>query len=690
MPVEFRIADSFTDSLARLSAQEQKAVKTTAFDLQLNPANPAMRLHRIDRSRDANFWSIKVTLDIRIIVHRTADSLLLCYAGHHDDAYRWAENRKIERHPKTGAAQLVEVRERVEEEAPREGRVQPQPTGQPAIFAAVAPEDLLRYGVPEDWLDDVRAATEESLLDLVDHLPQEAGEALLELATGGTPDAVATAASEADPFRHPDAERRFRTVEGAKALERALDYPWERWALFLHPSQRQLVEASYDGPARVSGSAGTGKTVVALHRAVHLARRHPEARVLLTTFWRTLADASSVKLDRLVGNEPEIRQRIVARSLNDICRELYTEHFGTPVIASGGQLRELLTEATQLVEDRTFGLSLVMDEWEGVVEAFQLRSWSAYRDAPRLGRAAPIGMTQRTKLWEIFAWVLDALARRGQVTQSQMFGSLTDHFARGAPSPFAFVVADEAQDIGIAALRFLAAIGQTRPDSLFFTGDLGQRIFRQPFPWSALGIDLRGRTHALRISYRTSHQIRRTADRLLPDVLTDADGFSDIRSTTVSSFNGPAPETAICADAEAEIATVSGWLRGLRPRVPPQQIAVFVRSHEQLDRARRALDAAGLPASELTDSVEPKPGAVSIGPMHLAKGLEFKAVAVMACDEDIVPLRSRVETVGDTSDLEDVYTTERHLLYVACTRARDHLLLTGVAPGSAYLAEIEG
>jgi hypothetical protein len=682
--VEFRIADSFIDSLARLTAQEQKAVKTTAFDLQLDPADPRLRFHRVEHSRDPNFWSVKVTLDLRIIVHRTGGGLLLCYAGHHDDAYRWAENRKIERHPTTGAAQVVEVRERlVEEIAPP----QPARTDAPPLFATVPDSELLRYGVPEEWLPDVRAATEDTLLELVRHLPQEAAEALVELATGGVPEVAAAGAPGDDPFDHADARRRFRTLADARALERALEWPWEKWAIFLHPTQQKVVEGEYDGPVRIHGSAGTGKTVVCLHRAVHLARRHPEARVLVTTFWRTLADASAVMLDRLAGNEPDVRSRITARALGDVARDLYTGLFGPPQLASGALQRELLAGAIARAGDPDLAFAEVMDVWDGLVDAFQLRSWPDFRDAVQPGAGGPPDIARRERLWRVFEPVLAELDARGLVTSGGMFGRLTVHYA-AAPSPFAFIVVDEAQDLGIADLRFLAALGRTRPDSLFFAGDLGQRIFRQPFSWAALGVDIRGRSYALPINYRTSHQIRRTADRLLPPVLRDADGFEEVRARTVSSFSGPPPEIVVAADVEAEIAAVAAWLRALAPAVRPEEIGVFVRSAEQLPRARRALEAAGLAAADLSETATPGPDRASVGPMHLAKGLEFKAVAVMACDRDVVPLRARIETVGAAADLDDVHATERQLFYVACTRARERLLISGVAPGSACLEEL--
>src|SRR6266516_886540 len=237
--MDFLIADTFTDRLARLTGDEQKTAKTTAFDLQLNPVNPGMALHRIDDAKDKNFWSARVGRDVRLIIHKTRDSFLLCYVGHHDDAYDWAERRRVETHPKTGAAQLVEIRERVQE------IVIPSYVATPAhaaekerIFANLSDETLLSYGVPDEWLQDVRESDEDTLLAVAEHLPAEAAEALLELATGGKPK-PREVAPEA-PFEHPDAQRRFRVVENVEELARALDYPWDKWTIFLHPAQGRL------------------------------------------------------------------------------------------------------------------------------------------------------------------------------------------------------------------------------------------------------------------------------------------------------------------------------------------------------------------------------------------------------------------------------------------------------------------
>ena len=212
--MEFRIADTFTDSLGKLTAQEQKAAKTTAFDLQMDPSAPGLSFHKLDRAQDRNFWSVRVSADIRMIVHRTASSLLLAYVDHHDHAYKWAERRKIERHPTTGAMQLVEVRERVQEIEVFVPKPVAAPTAAPKekLFGNLRKFELMNFGVPEEWVDDVRKADEDTLFDVIAHLPQEAQEALLKLAVGEQPEAPKPAPVDADPFAHPDAQRRFRIL----------------------------------------------------------------------------------------------------------------------------------------------------------------------------------------------------------------------------------------------------------------------------------------------------------------------------------------------------------------------------------------------------------------------------------------------------------------------------------------------
>jgi hypothetical protein len=685
--LNFLIADTFTASFNRLSGVDQKAVKASVFDLQMDPSGNGLQLHRIDKSKDTNFWSARVNRDVRLVVHKTGDSLLVAYVGHHDDAYGWAERRRIEAHPRTGAIQIVEVRELVEEVAPPTSFdfVSPEtPAGAgaeaPALFATLDDDALLSIGVPPDWLADVRAANEEGFFALADHLPAEASEALLDYAATGSLPKLALLPAAADPFAHPDALRRIRPIADQEELEQALAFPWEKWGVFLHPSQRDLAARSFTGPARVAGSAGTGKTIVAIHRAVRLARENPEARILLASFSQPLADAMAKKLLVLAPETGGIVPRITTASFRGIADQMFQLEYGVrPRIASDALLRERLRDAAAATGLKGFSERFLLSEWTNVIDAWGIESPEAYATVQRMGRKSRLGPNQRERLWPVFAAVREALAAERYTTWADVFAGLAARLAGKPAKPFDHIILDEAQDLAPAELRFFAALAPDAPDALFLSGDMGQRIFQHPYSWVGLGVDVRGRSHTLKVCYRTSQQIRRAADRLLPAVLRDVDGTEDERRGIVSVFDGPPPEVRTFATAEEEAeavrATVSAWLAD---GIAAHEIGLFVRTSELVDRARAAID--GLEGdAEMTTA-----------PMSLAKGLEFRAVAVIACDEGVLPLDERVADAADEAELDDIYETERRLLYVACTRAREHLLLTGVNPASEYLADFSG
>lgn len=677
--MNFLIADTFTAAFNRLSGQDQKAVKASVFDLQMDPTGNGLQLHRLDKSKDPNFWSARVNRDVRLIVHKTGDSMLVAYVDHHDDAYAWAERRRIEAHPRTGAVQIVEVRERVEEVAQPDtfdfATPEPSATSAPQrqIFSTLDDDALLSAGVPADWLSDVRAATEDGFFILADHLPAEASEALLEYAaTGQLPKPLLL---RADPFAHPDALRRIRPIADQDELEQALAFPWEKWGVFLHPSQRDLVDRSFGGAARVAGSAGTGKTIVAIHRAVRLAREKPDARILLASFSQPLADALAKKLLVLAPDTGGIVPRITTASFQGIAEQMFQlEHGVRPRIATDAVLRERIAAAVQDAALKGFSDRFLLSEWANVIDAWGIDSFDTYASVSRMGRKSRLGPNQRQRLWPVFEAVRNALAAERYTTWATVFTDLADVLAGASRKPFDHVLLDEAQDLAPAELRFFAALAPGGDDALFLAGDMGQRIFQHPYSWASLGVDVRGRSHTLRVCYRTSQQIRKVADHLLPTVLRDVDGLEDERRGIVSVFDGPPPQVEIFATVAEETAAVASAVAGwLAEGVAAHEIGIFVRTIDLVARARQAL--VDLPEANL----------ITTAPMNLAKGLEFRAVAVMACDQGILPLDERVADAADEAELDEIYETERRLLYVACTRAREHLLLTGVKPASEYL-----
>jgi superfamily I DNA/RNA helicase len=433
-----------------------------------------------------------------------------------------------------------------------------------------------------------------------------------------------------------------------------------------------------------------------------------DARVWLTTFSSTLANALQNKINCLISNQPRLAERLEVADMNAMGQRLLDrlkpKGQAKARLATPAQVREAASAALAEVKAASegalltrFNLNFVLGEWTDVVDAWQLQSWDDYRDVKRLGRKTRLNEAQRQALWHVFTGIQSRLAAAGVLTHADMFAKLAHQLATLKHPPFDFVVVDEAQDVSISQLRMLAAMagvapdvsGQVRANSLFFAGDLGQRIFQQPFSWKSLGVDMRGRSRTLHINYRTSHQIRQQADRLLGPEVSDLDGNTENRKGTVSVFNGPAPLICSYKDQASEIAAVADWLKGLTAAsYAPHEVGVFVRSEAQLDRACAALKAADLPHRVLDEYMETSVGQASACTMHLAKGLEFKAVVVMACDDEVIPLQSRIESVMDESDLQEVYDTERHLLYVACTRARDRLLVSSVSPASEFVDDL--
>ena len=699
--MKFLLADTFQSALAKLSNDEQKAVKLTVFDLQQDPSNPGLNFHRIDNSKDPNFWSVRVNQDIRLIIHKTKSSFLIVYVGHHDDAYKWAERRRIDTHPRTGAAQIVEVRERVEEitipayTRPKDSQIlkvaEAPARFLPPLFLKLSEEDLLSIGVPEDWLDDVRNASEDNFLELTDYIPTEAAESLLDYVSTGNLVIPESAEEGADPFAHPDAQRRFRVMENVEELEQALDYPWDKWMIYLHPNQRELVRSSYSGPARVAGSAGTGKTVVALHRAAHILRNEPNAKLLVTTFSSPLSNALEHKLRLLMGNNANLDHKVSVRPFEGVARELFILINGyDPNVARQEHITAALSTAMEEFALTGFTDRFVLSEWRYVIDTWQIDSLDAYAKVPRLGRKNRLGSKQRERLWPVFERARELLSAQRRYTAGSVFDGVFNHYKHSQAKPFTHIIVDEAQDLGVPELKMISAIAPDDPQALFFAGDLGQRIFQKPFSWLRLGIDIRGRSHTLKVNYRTSHQIRQAADKLLPEVVRDVDGFEEDRRGTVSVFNGPDPDVLIHASEDDEIKAIGlAIVEAIdKESIPPEEIGVFVRSESVLARARNAVKEAHQTPLELSGRFEHRTGGIAIGTMHLAKGLEFRQVIVMACDEQVLPDQDRIDMVADEVELNEVYDTERHLFYVACTRAREKLIVSGVKPASEFFADL--
>ena len=633
------LSDTFLAALSRLDNQSQKSAKLTAFELQTDPTGKGKSFHRITASKEKDFWSVRANRDIRIIVHKTADRLTLCYVDHHDDAYDWASRRVFERHPRTGALQIVELVEQVRavmakvDVAPAADLfVEPAPAPEPAkpiLFplAKVGADSLQDYGVPQDWAELLVVSSMADALQAADHLPGEAAEAVRVFLAGGVPEAPA-------PAEAVEAQR-FRMVEHRDELEAALEFPWDRWTVFLHPTQRQFVDAEYSGPARVAGSAGTGKTVVALHRALQLSRDE-SANILLTTFSDPLASALKEKLNILNGGEALV-PRVKVSSFVGLAKELYE-------LATGNRPRmvgrdAIIRRLTKIAPDDN--PTFLTNEFEDVIDPWRVDSLEDYRALKRTGRRSRIGQSRRELIWPWFVALRDGMKTRHELTEAQLFAWVEDYYSGRERKPFTHIIVDEAQDLGVPELRFLAALAPDGGNRLFFAGDLGQRIFKLPFSWKFLGIDVRGRSGTLKVNYRTSHQIREQLDRLLPEKLSDLDGLVEDRSGTISVFNGPVPEAISCTDQIDETQQVSAWVKArLDAGIAPEEIGLIVRSEGQLTRAQAVADTLNLSVQALLGDARPQAGLLSVGVMQLAKGLAHRRSTQLRGRRRVAPART--------------------------------------------------
>lgn len=676
------IADTFLASLDRLEAAEKLRAIDFLTAFQANPANPGIRLERVTKARGSDVWAGRISQELRAILTKDGDTWAVVHAGHHDAAYDWACRRRIERHPATGALQIVEAVETVEE-IKRVVQVDASPDV-PPTFASHADDYLLSLGVPESWLPAVREIrTDDHILKVCEKLPEEVAERLMDVAAGEivTPPEPVPASQPATAS--PDTRRRFFVAEDAAELRAVLEAPLERWIAFLHPSQRDLVEGDYRGPAKVSGAAGTGKTVVAMHRARHLARQGH--RVWLTSYGKTLCQNLERNL-RLFCRSQEL-ERITVSTIHKEALALVRSLEPRATPAADRDVADLLGSFGRRFAPG-FEAEFLRSEWENVIELQGLGSWPEYRRARRTGRGRPLSVRDRRTLWKVFEAVLENLRRRHLYSFPALCRKAEIALAEGeARSPFDAVVVDEVQDLRTPALRFVRQLAADAPGRLMVVGDAGQRIYPGGFSLSALGIEVRGRSRVLRLNYRTTEQIRRAADRLLGTEDDMDGGVEDRRSRSL--LRGPEPTlrgfSSPHQEASHAAARVRSWLdAGLRT----EDVGVFARTNKLVERIAQALADAGLETHRLKDDGDASRAGIQLGTMHRAKGLEFKAVLAVSCSGGVIPNPRTLSSYGDPVDREEAEDRERRLLYVVMTRARDELVVSWVGRPSPLLETV--
>ena len=698
----FRVAifDEFLDAFARIPRAQQKKVNKFVRKFREDPTHPSLNYEAIRSFADPNLRTVRIDDAYRAIVLKpeTGNVYILLWVDHHDEAMRWAENKKIAIHPDTGALQVITG---VTTVAPPPPEAAPRPAPAP-LFDEVRDRQLRRLGVPEELLPRVRALG--SLPDLEAMqltLPPEAFEALYWLADGesleeveqamavGTQEAVDTSDFET-ALERDVSKRRFAVVEDDASLEAMLDAPLEKWRVFLHPSQRSLVERSWNGPVRVLGGAGTGKSVVAMHRAAYLAEKvfnQAGDRILFTTFTRNLAADTQANLARLC--KPEALSRIEVVHLDKWVADLLRRagyRYEIKWWGLGKDLEELWDKALGLAAGSKFPDSFFRDEWELVIQPQGCETWEEYKQASRAGRGVRMSRGQRKEVWPVFEEYRHQLEKHAFREPEDAMRDAAALLRQGKVRvSVRSIVVDEAQDMSTNAFALLrAAIPEERPDDLFIVGDGHQRIYRKRVVLSHAGVNIRGRGRRLRINYRTTDEIRRYAVAVLEDIeFDDLDAGNDSTRGYRSLTHGGPPEVIIRETFSEEVEAIAQWLVG----TDLATACLVARTNEWVDRYAAELQDRGIQTSKVQPHAaeDPSKPGLRVATMHRVKGLEFDRMVVAGLSQELMPLERQIDRSGDAAVRREAELMERALLYVALTRAREAALITAYGKVSGWL-----
>jgi len=693
MPPVVAIASEFLDAFANIPRAQQRKVREFTEKFREDPRSAAINYEKIQLARDKKIRTVRIGSDYRaVVLHpENGNIFMLVWVDHHDEAMAWAKDRVFEVNPATGSLQIVNVAEA--EKAPQ------KPLKTKGLFDKVRDKELVALGIPKVLIPAVRATTnKDSLVDLRNHLPAEASEALTWLSEGIPLDEVKEAVAIpgkkkpvdtdnlATALEHPDSKRRFVTVNTQHDLNSILNAPLEKWRTFLHPSQERVVNQNFKGPAKITGGAGTGKTVVAMHRARHLARdvfAEKTDRILVTTFTKNLASDIKQNLKNLCGDE--YKRLEIAHLHQWAVRFMKTQGFDFD-IATDTEANECWEQAISITGEAAWDTAFLRDEWEQVILANGIQKRQDYLLVRRLGRGKTLSRKDRVKVWKIFEEYQAALQAKGKLQWTDVIRQTREYLADKSILPYRAVVIDEAQDFHEEEWRLIRTLVSEGPNDLLIAGDAHQRIYGRRVVLGRCGIQVRGRSAKLRINYRTTEEIKDWALSILHGVeIDDLDGGVDDQVGYTSLLSGPRPTVTKCTALEDEQVVIESTLRDLLKNHPPEHICVVARTEKLIKRnylptlERANIDYMILEGEDPGD----KPG-VRLATMHRVKGLEFPCMILTGVNKGVIPY----ERKGIEDDLvaqREHEQRERALLFVAATRARDSLTVTCSGEPSPYL-----
>ena len=685
------MSDDFLKSFAAVPRDQQQAVLTFVAKFRQNPTATGINYERIHDAGDPNMRSVRVNDNIRGIVLKPDVGNVYCllWVDRHDDAYQWARRHRVAIHPDVGSIQIYAVEVAGPSAAPTVPAAVAAASG---LFADLKDREIRRLGVPDEMLSAVRlVTTDQELEGLEKQLPDEAFEALFMFAAGESYEKIVadqTAPETVDPvdfvaaLERDATKRHFVVLTDDSDLEALLAAPLERWRVFLHPSQRKLVERDWAGPAKVTGGAGTGKTVVAMHRAARLARQFsalPGKPVVFTTFTKTLADDIQQHLELLCT--PQELEKILVVNLDQWASTVLRRFGYKPELLYDESARRNYWQAAMVAMPASADLSqhFMRAEYERVVLPQGCETVEDYMRASRVGRGGQLGRAIRKSIWPVFAEYRAQLHAANLREPEEAFRDARRLLATQATElGIRAMVIDEAQDISPAAFELIRGAVPPAANDLFIVGDAHQRIYRHKVVLSRVGIEVRGRSRSLKVNYRTTDEIRSWACAQLEGCsIDDLDGNLETLRGYRSLTHGDKPDTIESKSHQEDLNHIKSILKLLSSdSIEPRQVCIAARTNDDVDVITEGLKRAGMPTLRLerATSDDPTVPGVRIATMHRIKGLEFEVVIIAAYkgSAKYAEMFARDEDAGVSDETE---MAERSLLHVAATRAKRHLFV---------------
>lgn len=695
------LSDSFFDKFTDLPRNIQQQVREFQKKFRKNSQSAAIHLEPISQFKDSSLRTARVNQEYRAVVGALGkDNFMLLYVDKHDKAYSWAQNKKFVWNEHTQTCQLIPIEIQQKESTTEENTIEEKEETENAL-ANISDEQLLAIGVPEEQLPLVRQIKDFDNLDKAEkYLPQDAFENLFDVMDGNDIDSIIASIEEGKAKEGEDSllsnnnRRRFIEITTDEELARIMDEGTEKWQLFLHPSQRKLVDADYNGSTKVSGSAGTGKTIAAIHRLKHLCQNDMFGKVLFTTYTTALVENLKVLVDKLGIDRQRYTLNNIDKVLLDIAKEYHIIPEGVHVLDYSGD-KESIALWSEVLDNNVseFDEQFLYSEYIDVIIYNNNTDLKSYLLQARTGRTKPISRKQRVEIWKLKEQYETLKQERKKVDRLELFNMAANYLKCNNIHPYSHVIADEFQDFSNPELRFLRQLVAEGRNDLFLTGDPYQRIYSgRKINFTAAGINIRGKkSKKLKVNYRTTEEIKRMAVAVVKgEKYDDMDGGEENNKGYVSLMHGEKPSYHVFASSKEEVEYVlQAIAESENNGISLNDICIAARTRALYKDVADNLHQHDIKYHELKggSSTGDKDG-ISLCTFHSLKGLEFRIVILVGVTERSMPSK---ETQGkpfsmmDAPERREYLMGIRSLLYVAITRARQMVFISGWGEATGLL-----